>query len=330
VRRRDFIKSASAVSVAFGLTILVFGSPDHLSAQTAKAKIAVLDPFSPPESGFEAFRGALRDLGYIEGQNLIIEIRWAHGRLERLPQLAAELVPLKPEVIFAPGEQGLRAAKEATTDIPIVTVACDPLDKLIKSLARPGGNATGLSCVHSELAGKRLEMLKELMPSLSRVAVLYNPGEPNKLSEFAQLEAAGRRLGVTVHAFEVANAEGIEPAFTSMASLHVQSVMVLVDAFTIFHRKKLADLALERHLVSVSGFKEFVEAGHVLSYGANRSALFRRAAAYVGQILKGTNAGELPVEEPTIFELYINKKAADSLEVIIPPSLLLRADKVLE
>jgi hypothetical protein len=158
----------------------------------------VLNPFSPPEPGFEAFRGALRELGYVEGRNLVFEIRWAHGRLDRLPELARELVPLKPDVIFAPGEQGLRAAKDATTttDTPIVVVACDPLDQLIKSLARPGGSATGLSCIHSELAGKRLEMLKELVPSLTRIAVLFNPSDPNKRLEFEQVKEAGRRLGL--------------------------------------------------------------------------------------------------------------------------------------
>jgi putative ABC transport system substrate-binding protein len=292
----------------------------------------VLNPFSPPEPGFEAFRGAFRELGYVEGENLVFEVRWAHGLLERLPELAAELVPLKPDVIFAPGEQGLRAAKQATagTNTPIVVVACDPLDQLIKSLARPGGSATGLSCIHSELAAKRLEMLKELIPSVTRAAVLCNPSDPNKRTEFGQLGDAGRRLGVTVHAFEVPKAEDIDQTFATIADQRAEALIVLVDAFTIFHRKKLADLALERRLPEVSGFKEFVEAGGLLSYGANRSVLFKRAAAYVDKILKGANPGDLPVEEPTIFELYINGKVARALGVVIPPSLLVRADVIVE
>jgi len=290
----------------------------------------VLNPFAPPEPAFETFREGLRELGYVEGQNVVFEIRWAHGRLERLPELARELSTLKPDIIFAPGEQGLRAAKQATTDTPIVVVACDPLDQLIKSLARPGGSATGLSCIHSELAGKRVEMLKELVPSLTHLAVLYNPSDPNKRLEFGQVKDAGQRLGVAAHAFEVANAEGIDQAFAAIVAERAQALMVLVDAFTIFHRQKLADLALDRRLPAVFGFKEFVEAGGLMSYGANRSVLYRRAASYVDQILKGAKPGDLPVEEPTIFELYINGKTASALGVPIPPILLVRADKVLE
>jgi len=314
--------------------VAALASAHHLRAETAKApaRVAVLNPFSPPEPGFETFRGALRELGYVEGENLVFEVRWAHGQLERLPKLAAELVPFKPDVIFAPGEQGLRAAKLATTasHTPIVFVACDPLDQLIKSLASPGGSATGLSCIHSDLAGKRLEMLKELIPSLTRAAVLYNPSEPNKRLEFGHLENAGRRLGITVLAFEVPNAEGIDQAFAAITSARAQALVVLVDAFTIFHRKKLADLALGQRLPMVSGFKEFVEAGGLLSYGANRLVLFRRAAGYVEQILKGAKPGDVPVEEPTIFELYISGKVASALGIVIPPSLLVRADVILE
>jgi len=317
----------------FGAAVAALASSD-LCAQTTKgpARVAVLNPFSPPEPGFEAFRGALRDLGYVEGRNLVFEIRWAHGRLDRLPELARELVPLKPDVIFAPGEQGLRAAKEATTttDTPIVVVACDPLDQLIKSLARPGGSATGLSCIHSELASKRLEMLKELVPSLTGIAVLFNPSDPNKRLEFEQVKDAGRRLGISARDFEVTNAEGIDQAFAAFAAERAQPLMVLVDAFTIFHRKKLADLTLERHLPAAFGFKEFVEAGGLLSYGANRSVLFKGAAVYVDQILKGTKPGDLPVQEPTIFELYINGKTATALGLVIPTSLFVRADKILE
>jgi putative ABC transport system substrate-binding protein len=326
-------KSIRLFPVVLAAAIASLGSAD-LRAQTAKApaRVAVLNPFSPPEPGFEAFRGALRGLGYVEGQNLSFEIRWANGQLERLPDLARELVVFNPNVIFAPGEQGLRAAKEATatTNTPIVVVACDPLDQLIKSLARPGGSATGLSCIHSELAGKRVEMLKELVPTLARIAVLFNPSDPNKRLEFGQVKDAGQRLGIAARDFEVTNAEDIDQAFSAIAADRVQAVIVLVDAFTIFHRKKLADLALQRRLPAAFGFKEFVEAGGLLSYGANRSVLFSRAATYVDQILKGAKPGDLPVEEPTIFELYINGKTASTLGLTIPPTLMVRADKVLE
>jgi putative tryptophan/tyrosine transport system substrate-binding protein len=320
-------------AVAFGAAVAAIASTNHLWAQTAKspARVAVLNPFSPPEPGFEAFRAALRELGYVEGENLVFEVRWAHGRLEQLPELAAELVPLKPDVIFAIGEHGLRAAKQVTTtDTPIVVTACDPLDQLIKSLARPGGSATGLSCVHSDLAGKRVEMLKELVPSLTQMAVLYNPNDPNKRLEFDKITDAGRRLGIAARDFEVANAEDIDRAFAAIAVERAQALMVLVEAFTIFHRKKLADSALAGRLPTMFGFKEFVEAGGLMSYGANRLVLFRRAASYVDKILKGVRPGDLPVEEPTIFELYINGKTASALGVVIPPSLFVRADEVLE
>jgi ABC-type uncharacterized transport system substrate-binding protein len=332
MKRREFITSSiQLITVVVGAAVAALASSD-LWAQTTKApaRVAVLNPFSPPEPGFEAFRGGLRELGYVEGQNLVFEIRWAHGRLERLPELARELVPFKPDVIFAPGEQGLRAAKAATTDTPIVVVACDPLDELIKSLARPGGSATGFSCIHSELAGKRVEMLKELVPSVTRIAVLYNPSDPNKRLEFEQVKDACRRLGITARDFEMATAEDIDQTFAAVAAERAQAIIVLVDAFTIFHRKKLADLALEKRLPAAFGFKEFVEAGGLLSYGANRSALFKGAAAYVDKILKGEKPGDLPVQEPTIFELYINGKTASALGVVIPPSLLVRADVILE
>jgi putative ABC transport system substrate-binding protein len=319
------------MTVIFGAAVAALGSSD-LGAQTAKApvRVGVLNPFSPPEPGFETFREALRDLGYVEGQNLAFEVQWAHGRLERLPDLARELVLFKPDIIFTPGEQALSAAKQATTDTPIVVIACDPLDQLVKSIARPGGSATGLSCIHSELAGKRLEMLKELVPSVRRIAVLFNPSDPNKRLESGQVNDAGIRLGIVARDFEVANAEAIDHAFAAIAAERIDGLMVLMDAFTIFHRKKLAESALEHRLPAVFGFKEFVEAGGLLSYGANRSVLYRRAAAYVDQILKGTKPGDLPVEEPSIFELYINGKTASVLGISIPPTLLVRADKVLE
>lgn len=180
-------------TIVLAATAADFAS-SNLGAQTAKepARIAILSPFSPPEPGFEAFRAALRELGYVEGQNIVFELRWAHGQLDRLPELARELIPFKPNVIFAPGEQGLRSAKQATTDTPIVVVACDPLDQLIKSLARPGGSATGLSCIHSDLAGKRVEMLKELEPSLARsgpparLYALLSPQRPVGVLSYGQ------------------------------------------------------------------------------------------------------------------------------------------------
>jgi putative ABC transport system substrate-binding protein len=304
----------------------------HADAQdpNRRARIAVLSPFSSPDPGIEIFRAELGRLGWIEGRNLTTEVALANGQLERLPELAATLAARKPEVIFAPGEQGLAAVKKAGGEIPIVTVACDPLDRLVASLAAPGGRATGLSCIHSELAGKRLEILKELLPDLERAAVIYNPSDPNKRLEFDQLRKAGEQLGVRLREFGVADGSAISDAFATMRNEQAQAVIVLVDAFTIFHRQMLASSARQGGLPSMFGFKEFVEAGGLISYGASRSVLFKRAASYVDRILKGAAPGELPVEEPTTFELYINKKTATALAIRIPPALLARSDEVIE
>jgi putative ABC transport system substrate-binding protein len=253
------------VAATFLGVLLAFAASELKAQPAVKARLAILSPFSSPEPAIDAFRQELARLGWVDGRNLEIETRLVHGRLEHLPAMAAELVGLKPNVIFAPGEQGLAAAKKATRETAIVTIACDPLDRLIVSLAAPGGSATGLSCVHSELAGKRLELLKELVPKLERAAVLYNGSDPSKRLEFGQLQAAGQRIRVAVRPFEVTDADGIEEAFAVAAAERAGAVVVLVDAFTIFHRQRIADLALARRLPSVFGFKEFVEAGGLLS-----------------------------------------------------------------
>jgi putative ABC transport system substrate-binding protein len=293
-------------------------------------RVGILSPFSPPEEGVDAFREGLRKLGWIEGQNLEVKMQWANGKLERLPELALPLVEWRPNVIFTASDQGLRAAKRATSDIPIVVVVCDALDRFIVSLAAPGGSATGVTCLHSELAGKRLQLVTELIPGVSRVAVLYNPGDPNKGIEFGQMQDAGQRLGVTLLGLEVVDASGILPAFGRMEAERVQALIVLVDAFTIFHRHEIAALAMQRRLPAVSGFREFAEAGYIASYGSIRSNLYERASVYVDKILKGARPGDLPVEQPTRFELVINMKAANAVGLSVPPTLLTRADEVIE
>jgi putative tryptophan/tyrosine transport system substrate-binding protein len=302
-------------------------------AQTLQLpQLGVLNPFTPPEPGFQTFMDSLQKLGFVEGKNFTLRIRWAEGHIERLPQLAAELATYRPDVIFAPSIQGLEAVKEATkeTNTPIVAAACDPLDKLVRSLARPGGNTTGFSCVHSELAGKRFEMVKELLPDLSQLAVLYNPTDPNKHVEFTQIKDIGKRMNVNSKAYEITKEEEIELTFNSMESQQAAAVIVLVDPFMIFHRKRLAELALARKMVMVSGFKEFVEAGALMSYGADRSWLFAASAGYVSRILQGEKAGELPVQEPVTFELYINGAVAAKLGLQIPTLLQMRATKIID
>lgn len=317
----------------FAPLLIVLGACTQASLTVAAAdskRVGILSPFSPPEDGVESFREGLRKLGWIEGQNVDIKMQWADGNLERLPDLALRLVEWRPNVIFTASDQGLRAAKIATTDIPIVVVVCDSLDRFIVSLAAPGGSATGVTCLHSELAGKRLQLLTELVPGVNRVAVLYNPGDPNKGIEFGQIEDAGRRLGVAVLGLEMVDPSEILQAFGRMENERIQALIVLVDPFTIFHRRYIADLAIQRRLPAISGFKEFAQAGYIASYGSIRSALYQRASVYVDKILKGAKAGDLPVEQPTNFELVINMKAANALGLTVPPTLLTRADEVIE
>src|SRR4051794_28370921 len=251
------MRSHNLVRILVGALAILF-APSHSYAQAPEtlARIGVLSPFSSPDPGIETFRAELGRLGWVEGRNLATEVALAHGHLQRLPEIAATLAARKPHVIFAPGEQGLSAAKQAGGNIPIVTVACDPLDRLIISLAAPGGMATGLSCIHSELAGKRLEILRELLPGLKLVGVVYNASDPNKRLEFQELEKMGGQLGVRIRGFRVSEGSAIADAFASMRSEKAQAVIVLVDAFTIFHRQTLTSLALQGGLPSVFGFKE--------------------------------------------------------------------------
>ncbi|HEX9465603.1 MAG TPA: ABC transporter substrate-binding protein [Alphaproteobacteria bacterium] len=279
---------------------------------------------------FEAFRQGLRDLGYVEGKNITIVARWAEGNLDRFPELARELAQLNVNVMLVPGDQGLRAAKEATTTIPIVVIACDPLDSLVVSIARPGGKATGLTCISSDLAGKRLQLLTELVPALARVAVLYNPEDRNKESEYKQIQEAARSLKVTLRAHEARSAIEIDKAFAGMAGDGAQALVIFPDPLMIFHGKKLADLALKNGLPAIFGFREFPDMGGLISYGASNPEIFRRAASYVDKILKGADPGDLPIEQPTRFELVINLKTAKALGLTVPPSLLARADEVIE
>jgi putative ABC transport system substrate-binding protein len=279
---------------------------------------------------YEGFREGLRQLGYVEGQNIAIETRTANGQLDRLPELAGELAGLKVDILYVAAEQGLRAAKQVTKTIPIVVVACDPIDSLIASLARPGGDATGLTCISSELAGKRLQLLKDLVPGVSRVAVLYNPDDANKAPEYRLLQEAARALNVTVQPFEAEQAGQIDLAFARIAQANDQALVILADALMNFNAKRIGDLALQYRLPAMYGFREFPEGGGLISYGASLREEFRSGARYVDKILKGAKPGELPVEQPTKFELVINLKTAKALGLNIPPALLARADEVIE
>jgi putative ABC transport system substrate-binding protein len=291
-------------------------------------RVGLLGNHSPTLPLYDGFRQGLREAGYVEGRNIIIEARYAEGNLDRLPELARELARLNVNVMFVAGDQGLRAAKEASGTIPIVVSACDPLDSLVSSIARPGGKATGLTCISSDLASKRLQMLKELVPALSRVAILYNPEDHNKALEYRQAQEAARTLNLTLRAFEARSAGEIDKAFAGMAG--DQALLIFADALMVFHEKKLADLTLQNRLPAIFGFREFTDLGGLISYGANLRDQYRRAASYVNKILKGANPGDLPIEQPTRFELIINLKTAKALGLEVPLQLQQLADEVIE
>jgi len=283
----------------------------------------------------EAFRQGLRDLGYVEGRNLVIEDRDAEGKLERLPALAAELVALKVDVIVAPGTPGALAAKQATRTLPIVFASVgDPVGSgLVTSLARPGGNATGLSVVTPELVGKCLELLKEAVPGVSRVAVLWQPGALGERTEqdmHMGAEVAARTLAVRLQFVEARRAENLDKAFSDMTKGRAGALVVPATTMFIVERRRLVALAAKHRLPAVYPWKEGVDAGGLMAYGASVADVFRRTATYVDRIVKGAKPGDLPVEQPTKFELAVNLKTAKALGLTIPPSLLQRADQVIE
>jgi len=280
----------------------------------------------------EAFRQGLRELGYVEGKNIVIEWRYAEGKADRLPGLAAELVRLKVEVIITAGAPATRRAKEATVTIPIVmTNDGDPVGTgFVASLARPGGNITGLSTLAPELSGKQLELLKEIVPKLSRVAVLGTSTRPGNAQSLREIELAARAFGVKLQYLDVLDPKDIETAFRAASKERADAVLVLNSPVLISQRTQIADLAVKSRLPAMYYRREYVEDGGLMSYGVNLSHLARRAATYVDKILKGAKPADLQVEQPTKFELIINLQAAKQIGITIPPNVLARADKVIK
>ena len=291
-------------------------------------------PPNTPESSpfYEAFRQGLRERGWVEGRNAVIEWRFAEGRMERFPDLAADLVRLKVDLIVTTGGPAARAAKQATTTIPIVAVAVsDPVGQgFVASLARPGGNVTGLATLFPELAVKRLGLLKEILPGVSRVAVLWNAANPGNVIILRGVQAAARTLGVTLQSREVRGPDDFEAAFAKMSRERHDALMILDDPLLFQYRASIVDFAAKKRLPTMHPFRESVEAGGLIAYSVNLAELNRRAAEYVDKILKGADPAELPIEQPTEFELVINLKTAKALGLTIPPSLLQRADQVIE
>ena len=305
--------------------------------QTAKiARIGYLaNLLAVNPRGLEAFRQGLRDLGYVEGRNLVIEYRDAEGKLERLPALAAELVALKVDVVLAGATLAALAAKQATRTIPIVFAAAgDPVtDGLVTSLARPGGNVTGLSFLASELVGKRLELLTQAVPGVSRVAVLWHPGGSGERTEkdmLKEAEVAARALGVRLQFFEVRGPADFDRAFSDMTRARAGSLTAIGGILFFNERRRLVDLAAKNRLPAVYASRDYVDDGGLMAYGPSAADMFRRAATYVDKILKGAKPADLPVEQPTKFELVINLKTAKALGLTIPQSVLVRADEVIQ
>jgi putative tryptophan/tyrosine transport system substrate-binding protein len=329
----------TALRVVLAVTLLAAPLAAEAQETVKIPRIGVLS-FGPAPAGTkqqldpnDGFREGLRDLGYVEGRNVAIEWRYAQTRTDRLAERAAELARLKVDVIFAGGPVVLEAAIKATKSIPIVVVCCsDPVrEGWAQSLARPGGNITGLTAIYPEIAGKRLELLSELVPRLSRVAVLVEPAEMSNWGDIRQiLEHSAQKLGVRLQVLPIRGPDDFARAFDAARQGRAQSVLTFDTAKLLFHQKRLSELAARNQLLSVGEFGSFAEAGFLMTYGPDLNDLTRRAAAYVDKILRGARAGDLPIERPTKFELVINMKTAKTLGLTIPPSVVSRADRVIE
>jgi putative ABC transport system substrate-binding protein len=314
----------------------ILASSHFAEAQQPKKvlRIGILFGGRPPavSDRLEAFRQALNELGYVEGKNIVIEARYAEGKLDQLPALASELVRLNSDVIVTGGPQSTRSAKNATSTIPIVMGQdSDPVGSgFVASLARPGGNISGLSNFNAELGGKRLELLKEIVPKLSRMTVIGTSTEPANALFLKEAHLGAAALGIKLQYADVRGTKDLEAGFLEATKGRADAVLVLAASILFSQRTKIADLAAKRQLPAMYISREFVEDGGLISYGTSVPDLFRRAAIYADKILKGANPGDLPIEQPTKFELVINLKAAKQIGLAIPANVLARADKVVK
>jgi putative ABC transport system substrate-binding protein len=321
-----------SVVFAFGIVLTVLAAQAQQEPSKQIPCVGFLHTRGPGSSAEEAFRQGLHDLGYRVGQDMILEFRYAHGDPARFPDFAAELVRLGVDLLVAPTPQAVAAARRATTTTPIVFVVVgDPVGTgVVASLSRPGGNITGVSGFSSELGGKRLELLKELLPRLMRVAVLWNPSVPDKVIEWQQTQEAARALGLQLQSLEVRARGDFAVAFEAARRGGAEAMIALPEPLVFNQRDVILEFTATSHLPALYAWKEFVEAGGLISYGPNIDANYRRAAVYVDKIHKGARPADLPVERPTKFELVINLKTAQALGITIPPSLLVFADQVIK
>jgi putative ABC transport system substrate-binding protein len=328
MRRRDFIK------VIAGSAAAAFPATARTQQRSNVPRVGYLFSFTRAEGEhlWEACRQGLRDLGYVEGQNIILEPRLAEGHNERLQNLATELVQLKVDVIVAAATPASRAVKAATSTIPIVFVAVgDPVKAgLVTSLARPGGNVTGLSLLTADLSGKRLSLLMETVRKVSRVAILMNPDNPISAVFFEETRLAARRFGVDLQPLDARSPKEIEQAFAIGAGQRVDAIIVFDDPVLWSYRAQIVALAAARKIPAVYGYRDFVDEGGLMSYGPDRPDQYRRTAIYVDKILKGAKPSDLPIEQPTKFELIVNRKTAKSLGIELPASVIVGANEVIE
>jgi len=326
-RRRELLTALGAGALAWA---------DALRAQAPPTvrRIGLLSGFSPSTwaHSYKAFGLGLRDLGWVEGKNISIEYRYAEGRHDRLPDLAADLVRLKVDVIVTTATSDALAAQKATKVIPIVMVAAgNPVAHgLVESLARPGGNVTGLSQMLQELSGKRLELLKEIVPRLSRVAVFWNPHSASATLNWEEHQRPAQQLGIQLHSLEVRSPNELEKAFEAVTRARAGAIAILPDPVISTNLGRIVEFAARSRLPSIYQSSEFADAGGLVTYGPDRADLFRRAATYVDKILKGMKPGDLPVDQPTKLELVVNLKTAKALGITIPQSVLFRADRAIE
>ena len=329
------MRKPGILSILFGVALLAVAVIAEAQQPKKVPRVGFITTGFPVSIAhlLEGFKQGLRERGYVDGQNVVLELRYGEGKTEQLPILAAELVRRKVDVIVAIPNPAIEAVRQATPTIPIVMpIGSDPVGAgFVSSLARPGGNVTGLSAYSPELNGKRLELLKETIPQLSRVALLMTPNVPGNLNDLKETELAAQSLRLRTQLYEVQDSSDLDNVFKAMAKKHVEGFIVFPGQPTLFvSRKKVVELAVKYRLPAMYPLADYVNAGGLISYGVNNLDLFRRAATYVDRILKGAKPADLPVEQPTKFELVINLKAAKQIGLTIPPNVLVRADKVIK
>jgi putative ABC transport system substrate-binding protein len=328
----------SRIARALSLLLFLGGvcGASHVASQPAPGQHRVafvnVGPAAPNAPNAAALKAGLAELGYVEGKNLTLDIRWGNQRVEQLPGLVNELLALNPRVIVSGGGAVMaRVVKAATTTVPVVFVVGDPVaEKIVPNLARPGGNLTGLAVLAGDLEPKRIELLHRIVPKARRIAIIWNPAEPTAERFFRAAEESAKRLGLTCSAWEARNLGELEKAFGEIARARADALFVVADPVLGFHRARIVEFASANRLPGIYFWREFAEIGGLASYGTNLAAIYRRAAIYIDKILKGANPGELPIEQPTMFELVVNLKAARALDITIPQAVLTGADIVIE